>query len=243
MPAMARAVENSQLRRMMMQALLCAALGVTIALAWWVGRIHAAALAVKLDEPHRFADQTLSLDVRLPVGWKSEMGYESGGPALVVTEPKPAYGVQRILTILVRYVNASASVEKVASKLAGNRPLGGSPSRLKILGTQGVLVEYPLERSGSSPGGEGILLPELIGCAIVPDDRPTVVCVKLTGLLSVAPADIDLLRSVAESLARSDPKHPLTPVSKSLEEPEELQGPVPAPNRQESPTDSDSHGR
>jgi hypothetical protein len=232
------------MRRVMMQVVLCAALGLSLALAWWIGRYHAAALSVTLDAPRRFESSTLNLDVRLPTGWKAEIANETRGAMLMVTEPKEKYGAQRTLTIQVRPVGAGITLDQLIPKLAGNRMPEGSPRKVEILGTPGLLLEYPLEHVEASPDGVATVRPPLlIACTIVPGPRPVRVSVLLQGVYTLAPADFDLVRLVAQSLALSDPKHPVSPISKSVEEPDDAPGQAPDPDGQDSPTDSPPHDR
>jgi hypothetical protein len=235
MPAMPRPPENTRLRRLLMQGVLCAGLGLSLALAWWIGRIHAAALTVQLGAPQSFQIPGLDLDlnVRLPVGWKIERTKPSiRNPKsaailveptdvekmIVATESEKAYGTQRTLIIHIQPVDASMSPEIAVSKLADDRIPKGGPGKVEILGTPGIFVEYPLETLGTVPDSEGRSMTQinptlLIACAVIPGPQPTLVAVELHGVFTSAPADFDLVRSVAKSLAHSDPKHPAPPIS------------------------------
>ena len=227
----------------MMQAALCAALAASVALAWWVGRNHAAALAVKLDEPRSFPSPALSLDLSLPVGWKTKNLQLKGSPAVLAVEEPPRYGTQRKLIVVVKsdidFARGSASgdAEKVASFLVG-RSAVGAPRTAQMLEGPGFIFEYPVERREKVPGVVKELLPQLVACTVVAGPHPVAVCVILTGVKPLAPADFEALKRVAQALKRSDPAHPVPLVPDTLEEPKESVNESPGP-RQEPPGDPD----
>jgi len=201
-----------------MQVVLCAALGVTIVLAWWVCQLHAAALSVKLGDPQPIPE--VGLVGRLPVGWTKKTGETLGKVAL--TEPKSKYRVQRTLTLRVWPLNESEhhTIEEIASDFTKDRP-SLVVRKLDFLGTTGILLEYPTEHRESEAGEPMIVPPQILACTITPGPIRWVVTVRLDEQSSLVPADFDLVEAVAKSLIRSDnlmSKAKQSPIGPVLEE-------------------------
>lgn len=205
--------DYTQLRRILMQVVLCAALGATLGLAYWVEKTHAAALAVTLEPPKAFKNQVLDIDIRLPAGWKIELGIDadSGDPVLRATELYPHYRVRRQFELQLSSVpgrGALPSPEEVAEEDTKGRQSVGPTQKLDFLGTPGVLIEYPF-----TPGAEVVegrqtgLKPMLLACAVLPRQRVKVTLL-MVGPANFAAADVELIRSVATGLALDDAAHP-----------------------------------
>jgi len=197
---------------MAMQVVLCAALGLTIALAWWVSRTRAAALEVKLGTPQLFVNRVMSLSVRLPIGWTTKEFDEEMPPQLLASESETTFGAQRMLIIAVQRKQVAnghlPTPEEIASSGMDGRSFSPHPRQFDFLGNPGVILEYP-----PKPGEK--LRPILRASTVIPGPKPVAVTVTL-GLESLRlfiPSDFDLLKSVAQSLRRANlSEHGIPPI-------------------------------
>lgn len=221
---MTRSFEYTRVRRITMQVALCAGLAVTVALAWWVGHSHAAALAVKLDEYRAFHNSTVDLDVRPPIGWKREIKEDD---RLVFTETPARFGVKRQLHVIASPLTArdgaAADLEKIATDALGTPHV--APRNFKMLGEMGALYEYPNA---------------IIACTVLGGAKPRAVCVAMTFLPPSAapgPADVEAVLQMAQALKASDPAHPLPRVAENS--PVEAAPRLPSIGVKEPPDDPD----
>jgi hypothetical protein len=198
-----------------MQVVLCAALALTVALAWWVQRTHAGALAFKLGPPQRFVNKIATLGLRMPIGWKVRREYdEPGEAALVAEEGKPRYGRPRELVLRVHRIAGHVplpSAEDAALTVMEGQSPARPPEKLDFLGVAGTLIEFaPTEGEG---GADDAKPPALCACAVVADPR-VAVSVELVGVRTFAAADVDLIQSLAKALTLVDAAHaaPLLPM-------------------------------
>jgi hypothetical protein len=193
-----------------MQVVLCGALGLTIALAWWVERTHAAALAFTLGPVQRFINNVASLDIRVPVGWRATVEEdEPGEAALLAAEGKPRYGRSREVILRVHRIASRVPLpspeDAAATVMEGQLPVR-PPEKLDFLGVPGTLIEYaPVE--GEIGGADG-RPPALCACAVIADPR-IAVSIELIGVHTFAAADVDLVRSLAKALTLADLTHPI----------------------------------
>jgi hypothetical protein len=212
MPLMVRSSEYTWRRRMAMQVVLCAALGLTVALAWWVSRTRAAALAVKLGPPQLFVNKVMSLNVRLPIGWVIKDFDDQVPPELLASESETSFGAQRMLIIAVQRERAAnghlPTPEEIASSDMDGRTFSPPARQFEFLGNPGVILEYP-----PKPGEK--LRPILRASTVIPGPKPVAVTVTLglEALRPFIPSDFDLLKSVAQSLRRANlSEHGIPPI-------------------------------
>ena len=193
-----------------MQATLCAALAGTLGLAYWVQRIHAAALAFKLEPARDFANQVLAVDIRTPVGWKIVAGEDPGDAAVIATELHPRYGAARQLELRLRNIPPREQLpapEDIAAEEARGRQSLFPPRNLDFLGTQGVFYQYPFAASEMTEDGKQTgYQPELLLVAVFPAQRVKATLL-LVGASHFAAADVELLRAVAKSMKFDEPEH------------------------------------
>src|SRR5262249_32456325 len=137
---MPRPREYTRARRVMMQVVMCLALGATVVMAWSVTKRHAAALHVELGSPKVFANSMLSIQARMPAGCRIAFEVTEGAAVIAANEVRTQLGLQRTLEIVLRRETVKEKdtpVEELAVNLKGRAPLG--PARkLPILGTDGV---------------------------------------------------------------------------------------------------------
>lgn len=223
-----------------MQATLCASLGVTVILAWWLGRIHAANLEVKLDGPQTWVNSVLKLDVRPPVNWKIEIyPPEDNTAEAKLTEEKARYGSQRLIDIFLEGLSPDEPLpdaEQQLNHVMGNRPTG-VVEKIEMMGHSGILKEYPPVVPDPAAGGRGL---RAIVCAfvVVPGQRPALVQVRMIGPFTFTSTDIAVLRTVAQSLQASDPLHPAPPLTDTLVKPQQVKPTHRQPGKSQS-DDSD----
>ncbi len=207
-----------------MQAALCVSLAMTIAIASWVDQSRATALAVAMGQPQGFYNDMLNLNLRLPEGWKLKTIVQTDEAFVVATEVRKIYGTRRTVTVLLKRLRRSMTPKDLADQMERGRLAVGSPRPFDFLGQRGIVQEYPLEHGESDDGTPRMLMPALQAAAVLPAERLGVI-VQLQGVRSFAPADWDLLRSVAQSLALMDSAHPPPPLPDT--------GPVDQPDRME----------
>ena len=181
-----------------MQVVLCAALGVSVALAWWIGHVHAAVLNPSLGDAKTFANRVFDVEVRLPVDWKIEGYSPDDVPArLDVVEDKPAFGSIRAISIIAERLQPSSPLPtpgQLVGYVMGNRPFTREIS-FELLGQPAVLREYP-QISGRETGKT--FRAALYACAVIPGQKhAAMIGVSMKGPLTFAPADIELLKNIA----------------------------------------------
>jgi hypothetical protein len=187
----------------MMQGVLCAILGLTVLLAWWVGHTRGRALAVTLGDPAGYPAAHPMLSIRFPKGWTvvthgrsspwSAVGQEQGqseesAPRIIIVSESRLSGEDLAMT----------SDEFASNELAG-RERAAPQGRLDFLGGSGVIIEVPAQLQQDDDGTVRRIDAGLYAFTVNPKSR-IAVAVKLSGPSAFAPGDYDLLRSVAQSL-------------------------------------------
>jgi len=228
-----------------MQAVLCAGLGATVALAMWVDRSRAASLAVAFGPVQNFDTPLYNLNLRLPEGFRPEVRYDANLAFVRLIERVEHFDRHRTLTVLLtelpRGSRALPTAEDAAidvldkSVLLGRRPEGPARS-IDLLGVHGALLAFPAEQFVDPETGQRKeRFPVLAVSAVLPQAR-IVVVVYLFGVQNFASADYDLIRTMATSLSPVDPAHPAPPLPESAAKTPEVE---PASPR-ELPSDDDS---
>jgi hypothetical protein len=193
------------MRRRVMQAVLCALLGLTVALAWWVGQARGRSLAVKIGEARDFASPYpyVSLSVRFPEGWVASTRRMPSHWSVVAEEQKSDDNSSRRMISVAEYplpADAQAQTpEEFATSDLGPREHLVRPGKIDFLGNPGVLIDVPPQIERDDDGSVRRGVGELYACTILPASHMAVT-VRLLGPLAFAPADFDIVRSVAQSL-------------------------------------------
>jgi hypothetical protein len=187
----------------MMQGVLCAILGLTVLLAWWVGHTRGRALAVTLDGPAGYPAAHPMLSIRFPKGWAVVThGRSSPWSAVAQEQGQSEESAPRVISVSQRRLSGEdltiTSDEFANNELTGReRP---SPrGRIDFLGAPGVIIEVPAQLEQDDDGTVRRIDAELYAFTVNPTSR-IAVAVKLSGPSAFAPGDYDLLRSVAQSL-------------------------------------------
>jgi hypothetical protein len=186
----------------MMQGVLCAILGLTVLLAWWVGHTRGRTLAVTLGEPAGYPAAHPMLSVRFPKGWTVVThGRSSPWSAVAQEQGQSEESAPRILIVSESRLSGEdltmTSDEFANNELAGrDHPPG---SRLDFLGGSGVIIEVPAQLQQDEDGMVRRIDAGLYAFTVNPKSR-IAVAVQLSGPSAFAPGDYDLLRSVAQSL-------------------------------------------
>jgi hypothetical protein len=188
-----------------MQLVLCAALAVTLALAWWIGHAHAIALTVGLGPPQTFKNPAMDLVIRAPDGWRQYAKPDSAD--IVFAETKRHYGARRAVRVDLKLLGKGAlpTPEQVIANDVGNGTTTFA-QKFTFLGHEGALAEFPELNDPTT--GRIVRSSILYACTILPGSKPTAVRVIMTGPFSFAPADIELLENIAQALQPVDPAHP-----------------------------------
>lgn len=202
-----------------MQVVLCAALGVSVSLAWWVSRIHAAALVSRLGPTLRFDNDLLPLDLRVPEGWTVEREAADDTDLALerirTTEAQAHFGSVREVEVRVQRIRPKVdlpSPEGVANDENSDRVQVGTSERLDFLGNPGVLINYPRSQEETAEGPV-TLKPALFACTVLPDVR-VAVSLEMVGkpFFVPTPADAALLTSIAKSMSRADLSQKAPPI-------------------------------
>lgn len=195
--SMARFREYTPARRRAMQALMWVIFAATYAGA--VALVHARTEALRVTLTPTITEGDLLF--RLPAGWATER-HKQRGLLILAAEPGGTDRVHRILQIMYRVEPGPLTATEVMAR-GSERPLRIHPFTFKNLG-QGV--------SWETPGGiideeddQRVVLPRLYACVVAPRSKHSskfaVIVVDLTGLTTFGPSSVNLLQSIADSLA------------------------------------------
>jgi len=185
---MARPWEYTKARKIAMQVVLCAILGVAIFFAWMINRRHVAEIIPTQFEPQTFEN----LVVQAPKNWEV---VQIGDQAMGFVETHGLLGVNRTITLRQESIRRSSnlSAKQVATTKLGDL-LGDEPFQsVDFLGQHGVMVEVPahVEYNGYRPAF-------LFACVVLPSRQ--VVSVEMSGMYSTAPGDRQLFKRILGSL-------------------------------------------
>ncbi len=200
--------------------MLCASLGLTTALAWWVGHVRAAAQMVVLGQPQTFANDVLPIEVCLPplTNWALEETNGNGFSVLDISEETSRYGTHRSIQLWLVRADVTGEPPLTLRQFADQQARGRSAigvSQLDFLDTSGIVVEYPVEYRGKSAGRFQASPAMLVACAMVQKPIPTIVCLQMDSLTEFTPTDHELIQLLAKSLSLVNPAHAAPTIPKA----------------------------
>jgi len=196
-----------------MQSVLGGVLGLSILLAWWIGRQRAASLEPALGEIRTYANDAMPLSLRLPAGFDAEVRFDGDHHPIILLliEDKPQFGIRRRIGVQVDALDGNAPAptpEKLIGLESGHRAAHLPASQVDFLNTRGALVEIPATQELDEDGEMRMMSPLVLAAAVLPG-RAVAVTIELRGPRAIAPADEALVRKIAQSMSIADPKKPV----------------------------------